>query len=123
MNKEEFGKNVSDAIGAHSMWKTKLKTAVRTGVLPKPASDIACDDQCSFGKWIYGMTGDTSLSGSSHYTAVKAKHAEFHKAVAAVARAVEVGDKGKAEALLEGPDFTNTTHDLKQLLLKWRQAC
>ena len=121
MDKSVLEKQIQDATGAHSAWKSKLAAAVATGELPKPARDIACDDQCSFGKWLHGLKSGPAASHPS-YKAVVEAHAAFHKMAGEVALRVEQGDKPGAEALLNGMEYTATTSTLVREMAGWRNS-
>ena len=109
-------------MGAHGAWKLKLRKAVESGVLPKPAADIACDDQCGFGKWLHGMKGDSAIAGSAHYRDVMSAHAAFHKAAGAVAKMVEQGRNEAAGTALEGADYVGATAKLSRAMRAWKEA-
>lgn len=38
----------------HAEWTTHLKTAIASGRLDTPIVTLRSDDQCQFGKWLYG---------------------------------------------------------------------
>ena len=122
MDNQILDAQIKDAIGAHGMWKVKLKAAVTTGALPKPARDIACDDQCAFGKWLYGLRSDSSVSSQSHYKSVMAKHAQFHKIAGRVAAEVERGNLSAASAILTGSEYGSATDDLVTAMADWKRA-
>lgn len=84
---------IDKAIGAHGMWKGRLKIAIDTGKVDAPVTTIRMDNQCVFGKWLYGTTLTSADKSSSDYQAVKTLHAEFHKVAAMVAELVESGKK------------------------------
>ena len=77
MTPEELSRNITEAVRAHGTWKFRLRRAVDTGELPKPARDIACDDQCGFGKWLHGLKSDPSIAAKSEYRDVLRAHAAF----------------------------------------------
>ncbi|MGG7567608.1 CZB domain-containing protein [Rhodovulum sp. DZ06] len=112
---------IREALDAHEGWKAKLSVAVTSGKLPKPARDIACDDQCAFGKWLHSMKRDPVVSGMSGFRNTMEAHAGFHEAAGAVAAKVERGDKAGAGAELSGAAFRQATNVLKSEMLLWRQ--
>ncbi|MCX7960629.1 MAG: CZB domain-containing protein, partial [Burkholderiales bacterium] len=98
---------ISKAIAAHGMWKTRLKTAIATGKLDTPLEKIRADNQCAFGQWLYGTSIAPKDKSSAHYQNVKALHAEFHKVAARVADLAQKGDRAGAEALMSlGGEYT-----------------
>ena len=122
MDKATLEREITEAMGAHGAWKLKLRKAVESGVLPKPAADIACDDQCGFGKWLHGMKGDSAIAGSAHFRDVMSAHAAFHKAAGAVAKMVEQGRNEAAGAALEGADYVGATSKLSRAMRAWKEA-
>ena len=73
LNKEEIDK----AIGAHGMWKTRLKQAIETGKSEVSVETIRQDNQCNFGKWLYGSTLSAADKSSAQYKTVRELHAEL----------------------------------------------
>lgn len=120
MDYSEVEENVKKALGAHGQWKMKLRHAVEIGRLPKPAKDIACDDQCGLGLWLVGMRTDPS-SNTQEYQAVVKAHAHFHKEAGKVAALVEAGDKARASTELDGPAYAMATDMLKKTLINMRR--
>lgn len=83
--------NIDDAIKAHAQWKTKLALYLSNpdGSL-KPA-DIAPDNRCDLGKWIYGE-GRTHAHLPELET-LRTTHAAFHNAAASVVRKIDSGEQ------------------------------
>ena len=52
---------INNAIGAHGVWKLKLRTAIATGASDIEPKTVRCDDKCALGQWLYGSTGLTRL--------------------------------------------------------------
>ncbi|QQR80059.1 MAG: CZB domain-containing protein [Deltaproteobacteria bacterium] len=107
------------AIRAHSEWKIKLQ-----GYLKKPdkslkASDIEVDNKCPLGQWIYG-------EGHKHaalpeYTTLKAEHAKFHKAAAAVVRKADSGQSTTEEtALGSNSEFGSSSSSVVSAIMKMK---
>ena len=47
---------ISAAIGAHGSWKTRIRTAIESGTSEFSPLNVAADNKCAFGKWLYGVT-------------------------------------------------------------------
>ena len=47
---------IAKALGAHGVWKMRLKTAIDTGKADAQAADVAKDNVCAFGQWLYGAS-------------------------------------------------------------------
>lgn len=113
---------IDKAIYAHGMWKIRLKTAIDTGAFDTPVDTIRVDNQCAFGKWLYGETLDAADRASIDYQAVRKLHAEFHQAAARVAELALAGRKPEAEKLM-GPDaeFASVSMKLTMAMMDWKQ--
>ncbi|MBI3776328.1 MAG: CZB domain-containing protein [Gammaproteobacteria bacterium] len=113
---------IDKAIGAHGMWKTRLKMAIDTGKVDAPVETIRTDNQCAFGKWLYGTTLTATDKASPDYKNVKTLHAEFHKAAASVAELVLAGKKAEAEKLMSFTGvFTLASTNLTAAMMEWKK--
>lgn len=112
---------ISNGIAAHGMWKSRLRMAIETGKLDVTVSTISADNQCAFGKWLYGTT-DTSAKNSAHYKQIKELHAEFHKAAGKVAQLATSGHKDEADKLMSGSgEFANISSKLTRVMMEWQK--
>ena len=91
---------IDKAIGAHGMWKTRLKMAIDTGAVDTPIETIRLDNQCALGKWLYGTTLNTQDKTTENYKSVQSLHADFHKSAARVAELALSGKKTDAEKMM-----------------------
>lgn len=114
-------KEIEKAIGAHGMWKTRLKTAIGTGKIDLPVATIRADNQCEFGKWLAGPTIPSALKGSPRYAEVRKLHTEFHQQAARVATLATEGKKQEAEqaVALTGP-FSAASARLTAAMQGWK---
>jgi hypothetical protein len=113
---------IDKAIGAHGMWKTRLKMAIDTGKVDAPLDVIRTDNQCAFGKWLYGTTLSAADKTSPDYQAVKTLHAEFHKTAANVAELASSGKKAEAEKLMGFTGaFTLVSGKLTAAMMEWKK--
>ena len=111
--------NFDQAIAAHSAWKSKLKAYLNKpdGSL-KPA-DIQSDQKCPLGQWIYGE--GKHLAGLTAYAELKAQHAKFHAATAALVRKADAGQSVSEElALGAKSDFSTTTSAVISAIVRMR---
>ncbi|WP_417242940.1 CZB domain-containing protein [Celeribacter sp.] len=120
MDRQTLDRQISEAIGAHAMWRTTLNDAAQTGILPKSAEKIGCDDDCPFGKWLHSLAHETSVSGSAEYKRVVDKHARFHKYAGEVAMHVERGDKRAASDELASQYLVGRSYALLDAMLTWQ---
>lgn len=119
LNKEEIDK----AIGAHGMWKTRLKQAIESGKSDISVETIRQDNQCNFGKWLYGGSLSAADKSSVHYKTVRDLHAEFHRCAARVADLALTGMKGDADKMLAlDGDFTTVSARLTAAMMEWKKV-
>jgi hypothetical protein len=123
MANEKLTSAIMAAVGAHAMWKARLKSAIATGHVEPPAEIIALDNRCDFGKWLYGGDIDTSAKGSEYYERVRALHAQFHQQASRVAGEVLAGNLDKAIGLMnpEG-DYSKISDELTKVMLAWKNT-
>jgi len=107
---------IKKAIGAHGMWKERLKAAIRTRKGDITVEQAGRDDRCEFGKWLNEFAeGNTS----PHLARIKELHRAFHHEVAAVLLAVRE-NRGNAEELLGiGSPFAHASALLTAEMLAW----
>jgi hypothetical protein len=72
---------INNAIRAHGKWKTRLNDLINGNALDFDISKAGTDNNCEFGKWLYGDTIDENEKKSNFYIKVKELHTEFHKTV------------------------------------------
>ena len=111
---------INTAIGAHGKWKFRLKTAINTGTADVTPDQVSCDDQCEFGKWLYGPTISPEVAEGMPYMVVKRLHGEFHQIAGAVMIKAISGQSEAAQTLLDG-DFSAKSQVLTKVLSKWKR--
>ena len=112
---------ISKAIGAHGMWKSRLKGAINSGKSDASVAVVCQDNQCEFGKWLYAL--DPQAKASSHWQCVKALHADFHKEAAQVLGLALAGKKAEAEAgLSDKSPFTAVSMKLTVEMMNWAKG-
>ncbi|MFC3097627.1 CZB domain-containing protein [Alteraurantiacibacter palmitatis] len=110
---------INAAIGAHGMWKLRLKTAITSGAKDLDSRTVSQDCECAFGKWLYGPEIDARTRASMPYQVVKRLHQEFHHSAGRVVQAVECGQNQAAKQLMES-DFVPRSEKLVRALMKWK---
>lgn len=114
---------IDKAIGAHGMWITRLKMAIETGKVETPVETIRQDNQCVFGKWLYGATLTAGDKASIHYKTVKERHAKFHQCAARVAELATTGKKAEAEKLMAVTgEFSTASAELTAAMVAWKKS-
>lgn len=117
MSKDEITK----AIGAHGMWKTRLNRAIESGQVDPAPATARLDDQCDFGKWLKGSAA--TLGKDAHYAKVKDLHARFHVEAGRVLELVQAGKPDDARAAIHrGSAFDKLSTELTMTLIDWSKA-
>lgn len=109
--------NFEEAVQAHVEWKTKLRAYLtkHDGSL-KPAQ-IALDNQCALGKWIYGEA--QKYKHIPEFATLKSEHAKFHQYTAQIVELVNTGEVKEAEAMLQaGSDYMKLSGSCVSLILQ-----
>jgi len=70
----------NQAIAAHSAWKQKLASYLKTKDGSLKAGEIGVDNECPLGKWIYGE--GSKFSSLPEFSTLRSEHARLHKAAA-----------------------------------------
>lgn len=114
---------IEDALSAHNLWKLRLRNMIGSRKIETPIETIIVDDQCQFGKWLYGPTFSVADTHGPHYRAVLALHKQFHAAAARVAQSVVDGNVDAARRLmLPGGEYWEATAELESALREWGKA-
>ncbi len=111
---------ISRAIGAHGMWKQRLRAAIASGKSELAPADVARDNLCDFGKWLHSdsTAGDRA---SPEYRQVLDLHAQFHRCASGVLSAALAGNHTVAEnAMGLSGEFTSISADLTKAMMNWK---
>jgi predicted nucleic acid-binding Zn-ribbon protein len=111
---------VRAAIGAHALWKARLRKAIRTGRLERGTTieAVARDDGCPFGQWLHG--GEAARLDPDRAKTITTQHARFHTEAAEVLRAATAGHGDRARQLMSDRDrYGGVAGDLTDALLDW----
>ncbi|MEK7775039.1 MAG: CZB domain-containing protein [Candidatus Zixiibacteriota bacterium] len=116
-------REIDNAIGAHGLWKTRLKVAIDTGKLDASPSEIKMNNHCAFGKWLYGSSLTAQDKASKHYLTISELHSQFHKIAAQIAELALAGRKAEAETLLSHKgEFATVSAKLTSALMDWKKS-
>lgn len=111
---------IQKAIGAHGMWKVRLQATIDSGKTEMPIETIRVDNQCEFGKWLYGAGLTVQEKSSPHYAKVKELHSLFHKAAARVAALAVSGKEAEAQKMINtGGTYAETSAKLTGAMMEW----
>ena len=92
--------DLSEAIQKHAEWKLKFRSAI-SGHETLDAANIAKDNCCDLGKWLYGE-GKIKYGKLASHAYCVTKHAAFHVEAGKVAAAINAKKYDVAEAMLGG---------------------
>jgi hypothetical protein len=120
MPESPVAKQIADAIGAHGLWKSQLRRSIETGTTTGSIETARVDGGCAFGKWL--KAAPPAVTASPFYARVRAMHARFHVAAAAVLKLVLDKKRAEAEASINGGDFAQQSAELVKELMAWRAA-
>ncbi|MBL8753802.1 MAG: CZB domain-containing protein [Planctomycetes bacterium] len=109
---------ITKAVGAHGMWKARLRSAIDTGKCDHDPAKVECDNLCDLGKWLHG-TIDRELKAMPDYRQVVDQHAKFHKVAAKVLRLALTAQQADANKLMDG-EFTAESTRLVSMLAAWK---
>lgn len=112
--------DIEQAIGAHAIWMSYLRQAVLDARHGIDVQVIRADDQCEFGKWLYGSRLSTEDRDSDGYREVRALHIEFHETAAQVVELAACGKTVEAYALLYG-DYITLSGKLALAMRAWQE--
>jgi hypothetical protein len=108
------------AIQAHVEWKAKLRGYLAKADKSLKSSEVAKDDQCALGKWIY--TEGVKYSHLPEFIMLKAEHLKFHQYTAQIVDLVNTGKVQQAETLLQaGSDFMKLSGNCVSLIMQVKQ--
>jgi methyl-accepting chemotaxis protein len=114
---------LKSALSAHSAWTSRLRAAIGSRKLDIPISTVRTDNQCQFGKWLYGEQLSKDEKQTENYRSVKQLHAQFHEAAATVAQLAISGQRESAEkAMSSASDYGRVSSALTAALNKWSAA-
>jgi Chemoreceptor zinc-binding domain len=111
---------LDEAIAAHSAWKAKLKTYLRKPDKSLIADDVAKDNQCILGKWLYA--DGAKYFAFPEFKELREEHANFHRAAADLIKRADSGESvGEEAALGANSAFSTLSSRLVQLIVKLKQ--
>ncbi len=117
-----MNEEISKAMDAHSLWRTRLEDAIEKGSIDVPLDIIKTDNNCAFGKWIFGNNLTDEIKNSEIFGQIKTLHAKFHIEAGKIAELAIQGKKQEALDLLNiHGEYNTISSSLMQLLIKWRK--
>jgi hypothetical protein len=111
---------IKKAVGAHGMWKKRILDAIETGKSDFNPEGVSKDNNCDFGKWLYGTTIPAAAKSMKEYEDCRQLHAKFHTIASGVLKMALEGKKTEAAAAMSSSsDFGKLSTQLTQALMKW----
>ena len=111
------------AIATHEGWKARLQTAASNGNFDAAMDTVKADDQCEFGKWLYGSALSAAETHPEHYHSVKELHTQFHQEAAKVAQLATSGQSDAAQkAMAMESRYIKCSNALTNAMVKWRES-
>ena len=114
---------LEDAIAAHSGWSARLKAAITSKHLDIPLGTIRADNECQFGKWLYGGEFRAVEKQDENYRRAKQLHKQFHQEAANVAKLALSGERDAAErGMRPSSEYAKVSAALTAVLTEWSAA-
>lgn len=111
---------IANSMGAHSSWKEKLQKAIASGASDVSVTAMRQDNQCDFGKWLYGRELSEEEKRSAHYEQCQRLHRQFHLEVSKVLTLALASKKAEAARAMEpGSDFAICSTNLTKAMTDW----
>lgn len=108
------------ALLAHTEWKRKLKAYLQKPDRSLQASEVAVDNKCKLGEWIYGE--GRKYAASPLFKTLTAEHSRFHKAAAEVVRRANLGENVDGEvALGASSEFAKATAAVVNMIVEMKK--
>lgn len=112
---------IQKAIGAHGMWKVRLRSAINTGTSEWTVPQVKVDNQCEFGKWLHSLPDHEKKSGK--WGEIREMHARFHEEAAKILDCALTGKKEAASKGLEvSSEFSKLSSSLTGAMMSWLKA-
>ncbi len=114
---------VTAAIGAHGLWKGRLKAAIDQGRSDVSVDAVRDDHRCNFGKWMHGPEVEAKIKSTPRFKECVELHRRFHLAAAGVIGLATTGKKQEAtQAIGAGSEFHKISAQLTQAMLGLKSA-
>jgi len=110
------------AVAAHTNWKSRLRTAITRKKFNVPPAVLKADNQCEFGKWLYGPELSNAEKRTEFYGKVVQMHSLFHLEAAKVVEWAIAGQEEAAERSLGIGGYATASADLTRAMNTWRES-
>ena len=117
----QYQEQITKALSAHGMWKTRLKSAIQSGTSDITPERAALDNCCDFGKWLYSLPGREQECDA--FREAKKLHANFHQEASGVLRLALGGKRDQAmRCVAVKGSFWNASERLASHMSSWKDA-
>ena len=118
---KELSDQIVAGIGAHNLWKNRLRMAIETETADLSVNVVRDDHQCAFGKWLHGSNLGEEVVKSNHYRKCAEFHRRFH-IVASEILALAIGGKKReaSEKMKPNEEFNRVSVELTNAMMGWR---
>lgn len=110
---------LTQAIGAHGAWKSRLRMAAHAEALPAATASAGDHHACEFGCWLDSLPASVQAGDEARETI--ARHADFHRVAGRAAQLIAQGNKHAALSLLDG-EFNEASRVLTSAVSRWKLA-
>lgn len=116
-NPEEIKK----AIGAHGLWKQRLRDAIDKGKSEFTVERVKPDNLCDFGKWLYSLP--PAERNTDNWKKIQQLHAEFHQEAARILGLALGNQKSQAESgIAPNSKFATLSSTLTAAMMAWQKS-
>lgn len=107
-----------EAIDSHVRWKARLRDFIQGKSSEELKVEVVGrDDQCTLGKWIYGIGGER-FGGEPAFAVLKSRHAQFHRCAGEVLDVAGRGDSKIALHMLEEGAYPDASEQVATAIVK-----
>lgn len=107
-----------EAIDSHVRWKARLRDFIQGKSQEDLKPEIVSrDDQCTLGKWIYGIGGER-FSSNPAFAVLKSRHAQFHRCAGEVLEVAGRGELHIALHMLEEGAYPDASEQVAEGIVK-----
>lgn len=111
---------ITQAIGDHGAWTTRLKAAALSGATTLDPATVADGHVCQFGLWI---DHHVKTHPNDHMARrIIDLHQQFHRCAGGVALSIREGSSAAALREIEGGRLKHATRTLVAAMMDWRRS-
>lgn len=114
-------REINKAIGAHGVWKVRLREAIASGSSDHSPGVVANDAACDFGKWLNAIPAADRCT--EFWDKVHKVHLRFHQEAGKILALALNGNPDAAMELITDMrgEFVTTSIELTTVLSDWKK--